>query len=78
MGSIFRIKNKYSVQIIPGDHRPPHIHIIGGGCEAKLRIDTLECYFVVGFKRKDIKEFQLFLNDKKELLMEAWNEINEE
>ena len=78
MGTVFRIKNKYSVKIIPGDHRPPHVHIVGGGGEAKFTIENLKCYYVRGFSKRQVDLFREFLSDKLDLLMEAWNEINEE
>jgi hypothetical protein len=77
MGTIFRIKNKYAVKIIPGDHSPPHIHIIGGGGEVKIAIDDLHCYYVRGFTERQVSMFLEFLKDRKQELMEAWNETNE-
>ena len=27
------------VVVYPNDHRPPHVHVIGSGCEASFRLD---------------------------------------
>jgi len=30
------------VVIYPNDHRPAHVHVIGGGCEAVFKLNCLE------------------------------------
>jgi len=70
---ILRYKN-IKIIIYPLDHNPAHVHVIAPGCEAKFILDPVECYFCRGFKEKFIREMEIYLESKNELLMEAWNE----
>lgn len=78
MATIFRIRNKYHVKVIAEDHRPAHVHVIGGGGEAKFRIDPVECYYVRGFSERMVRLFQKDIEKHQLELLEAWNEINED
>ncbi len=73
MPVILRYKN-IRIIIYPMDHSPPHVHVLAPDCEAKFYIEPVECYYCRGFKEKFIKEMTEYLETKKELLMEAWND----
>lgn len=61
--------------IYSNDHNPPHVHAVSpGGC-AKIKLITLECYYSRGYSRKDLKLIINFISEKRDLLMEAWHEI---
>ncbi len=66
--------------MFPGDHRPPHVHVFGPGAEAKFTIGDFVCYYNRGFKKSAIRELAEFLEKNKTLLLEAWdeNQNNEE
>lgn len=74
--TIIRTRN-LSVRIYPKDHNPPHVHVIGPDAEAKFRIDNLDCISSRGFSQKALKKIKAFLNERKDYLLEAWNEYQE-
>lgn len=78
MATVFRIKNKYAVKVIPGDHGPAHVHVIGGGGEAKFTLEPVECYYSRGFSAKARALFQKFIEENVQLCLEVWNETNED
>jgi len=76
MPTVFYI-GAVKIKIFPHDHRPPHIHAIGPGCEAKFEIETCACYFSKGFSLRDLKKIQQLISDKNDSLMEAWHACQE-
>lgn len=62
------------IMIYPGDHDPPHVHVVGQGAEARFRLDNLECYYSRGFSSRSVKRIEVFIKDNLDLLWEAWNE----
>ena len=38
MPTIFRTRRGYAVRIYPNDHRPPHVHVVGPGAEARFEL----------------------------------------
>lgn len=71
--TIFRAKNARIV-IYPRDHWPPHVHVIAPGAEAKFRIYDLECLSSRGFDEQTLREIREYLEDKKDILMEEWDD----
>lgn len=66
------------IVIYPKDHAPPHVHVIGPGCEAKLEIQTLDVRSSFGFSDKDLSKIQDYLSSRKTELMEKWNELQKD
>lgn len=75
MGTIFIFRN-IRIVIYSNDHLPPHIHAISPDGEAKIDLDSLECFFSRGYTRRDLKMILNFVAEKKEVLQEAWDEIH--
>jgi len=60
------------------DHAPAHVHAISPKGEAKIEIETLECFYLRGFSERDLNRIIKFLseNERQEKLMEVWNEYH--
>ena len=76
MGTILRYAN-FRVEIIPGDHKPAHVHIIGPDFIAKVSLDDCECYYARGLNQKSILVIEKFVTKNKDFLIQAWGDINE-
>jgi hypothetical protein len=74
--TLFRIWN-LRVVIYPKDHSPPHVHVIAPDAEAKFDIKTLECLESYGFTEKTLKRIREYLKERKETLLEVWDEYKE-
>ena len=68
------------VVVYPNDHRPAHVHVIGGGHEAVFDlncaggpVDLRENY---GFSRREIKRITGVLTDHLVELCRAWERIH--
>jgi len=75
MGTILSYRNIKFV-VYSNDHPPPHVHAISPNGEAKIEIISLDCFFCRGFTRRDLKMITKLISDKREILMEAWNEFH--
>ena len=68
------------VVIYPNDHRPAHVHVIGGGCEAvfnlNCRAGPAEIRENYGFSRGEITRIGRVLTDHVESLCGAWESIH--
>ena len=42
MTTKYRFRDKYRIQLREKDHPPPHVHLIGGGVEVMLSLETVE------------------------------------
>ncbi len=62
------------------DHRPPHVHVIGAGAEARIALaDEGERPWVVtndGLSRRDLVEALAEIERNRDLLMQRWREIH--
>lgn len=76
MPTLFRIGN-VRIVIHTHDHAPAHVHAIGKDAEAKFRISDMLLMSSYGFDEKTIRNLGKFLTERKERLLEAWNEIHE-
>lgn len=68
------------VVIYPNDHRPAHVHVIGGGYEALFDLNCplgppslIENY---GFSRAAITRIQRTVGDNIEMLCRSWEGIH--
>jgi uncharacterized protein (DUF885 family) len=75
LGTIIRYK-AIRFMIRTNDHRPPHIHACGMGCEAKIEIETLRIDWNRGFSKSALSEIIEKVQENQDLLLEAWNEIH--
>lgn len=75
MGTIFVFRN-IRIVIYTRDHEPPHIHAISPKGEAKIDLKSLDCFYSRGYSEKDIKMILKYISEKKDILMEAWNDIH--
>lgn len=62
------------------DHRPPHVHVIGPGVEARIALgDEGERPWVMtndGLSRRDVVEALAEIERNRDLLMQRWREIH--
>lgn len=71
----------YRVVIYPNDHRPAHVHVIGGGCEAVFELNcpsgpvTLRENY--GFGRLELGRVAKQLNQAIDELCRRWKEIHD-
>jgi hypothetical protein len=64
------------VVVYPNDHPPPHVHVIGRGCEALFElhcpsgpVSLRENY---GFPVRDVPEMRRWLSERVPLLCGEW------
>jgi hypothetical protein len=74
--TIARIKS-YRIEVRTRDHNPPHFHIVGPDGEAMVRIKDFEVLENRGVSEKDINKILKFLQPRKKLIQETWNEHHE-
>ena len=73
---VILLTKNLKIYIYPNDHIPPHIHVVGPDCEAKINIQTLECFANYGFSKRDIRRISAFIEDNIDLIREAWEEYH--
>jgi len=70
----------HRVVIYPNDHRPAHVHVIGGGNEAVFNLHCpggpLELRENYGFSRSALRELKAELTDEIALLCGEWSKIH--
>jgi hypothetical protein len=68
------------VTIYPNDHRPAHVHVIGGGCESVFDLQCPQGPPVLrenyGFSRKVLNGLQSQLESHLYVLCNAWIKIH--
>ena len=68
------------VVVYPNDHRPAHVHVIGGGREAMFNLNgpagPLDLRENYGFSRREILRIQKTLTGRVEELWAAWRSIH--
>jgi len=68
------------VVIYPNDHRPAHVHVIGGGSEAVFHLNCLsgpaEVRENYGFSKPQIKRIKKVLTINLQALCAKWREIH--
>lgn len=69
------------VVVYPNDHRPAHVHVIGGGCEAVFDLGCpdgpIAIREVFGFARADVRRIVGRLATILDVLCSAWGAIHE-
>jgi hypothetical protein len=70
------------VVIYPNDHRPAHVHVIGGGCEAVFDLhcpegppELRETY---GFSRQDLTRIKIQLAAALAVACNRWSQLHGE
>lgn len=75
MSTLLRIDG-LRVVIYPNDHRPPHVHVQGGGCEAVFVLHCPDGPPTVrgshGFGTRDLNRIALALAAALDTLCEGW------
>jgi Domain of unknown function (DUF4160) len=68
------------VAIVPNDHRPAHVHVIGPDHEAVFNLNCpagpVELRENYGFSGSEIGRIKHALNPNVEMLCRAWEEIH--
>ena len=71
----------FRVVIYPNDHRPAHVHVIGGGCEAVFNLNCPdgppELRENFGCMRAQLAVIKTALAEALGLLCAAWRDIHE-
>jgi hypothetical protein len=69
------------VVIYPNDHRPAHVHVIGGGCEAVFNLSCpagpVEIRENYGFSGRENAQIKRMLTEHLTELCEQWELIHE-
>jgi hypothetical protein len=68
--------NGIRVDIYPGDHVPPHVHVYGGGGQAVISIDGLKVRDVREMRPADVARARRLVAEHREMLLRAWREWN--
>ena len=74
--SIFGLR----VVVYPNDHRPAHVHVIGGGCEAVFNLhcpaDPSELRETMGFPQRELGRIAAALQLRLASLCQHWSRIH--
>lgn len=69
------------VRIYPNDHRPAHVHIIGGGCEAVFNLNCPEGQPELrenyGFPPRKLSKIKAELTSRLTKLCAEWSKIHD-
>ncbi len=66
---------KLALHIFPKDHQPPHVHVIGPDCAAKIDIQTQEVMQSEGISARDLGRICAIIALHVDILMEEWNAL---
>ena len=79
MPTVLRL-GAFRVVIYPNDHRPAHVHVIGGGHEAVFNLHCpggpAELRENYGFTRPDVRRIAVALTANVVLLCDEWRRIH--
>jgi hypothetical protein len=79
MSTVLRLDG-LRVVIYPNDHRPAHVHVIGGGCEAVFNLHCpdgpVEVRENFSFSRQQVRRLTAALAEQLSELCESWEQIN--
>ena len=68
------------VVIYPNDHRPPHVHVMGKGCEAVFKLNGLqvppELRENYGFSARELALIESEIGEHLEHLQTQWSAIH--
>jgi hypothetical protein len=69
-----------NIVIYPSDHRPAHVHVMGGGCEVVFNLNCPngppELRENHGFSLKEIRRIAIALSDQLGFLCKRWRDIH--
>ena len=78
MPTILRFRG-LRVMIYTNDHRPPHVHVIGPGTEARIALGSEgeQPWLMTneGLSRREVAEALVEISRNRDLLMQRWREI---
>lgn len=57
------------------DHKPIHVHISKGDCEAKYHVENIELVENYGFKNNELRLIESILEENRDIIIERWNEF---
>jgi Domain of unknown function (DUF4160) len=67
-------------RIYTNDYRPAHVHVVGGGCEAKFQLNCpdgpVEMVENFGFSRRQARQILEALQEALGYLCEEWRRIH--
>jgi len=64
----------YSHEAAGAGLEPPHVHVMKGGSEAKVWIDSAKVEHAWGFSPRELRAIRKIVAAKRELLNKAWHE----
>ncbi|SEM39765.1 protein of unknown function [Pseudomonas sp. ok272] len=71
MSTKHRFRDKYRIQLRERDHLPPPVHLVGGGLDVMISLQTIEV--MVGYAPALIvQEAQEWIRAHREELLEEW------
>ena len=81
MATVFWSVRRYRVKVNSNDHNPPHVHAVGGGLEARFKLNCpngpVECWDFYGpWRFLDLNELAKEIADALEDCCAKWNEIH--
>lgn len=57
------------------DHKPIHVHVSSGECEAKFRVEPkIELIENYGLKTREIRQALMAIEENRDVIVERWNE----
>jgi hypothetical protein len=79
MPTVFKVDG-LRVAVYPNDHRPAHVHVIGGGCEAVFKLNCPdgppELRENYGFSKPELSRIGSTLAGRLALLCLEWGKIH--
>ena len=75
MPQLVQLTGSLSIWLYPGDHSPPHFHVIGP--DTAVLVDLRDLQVVVGaYRRKDLKVALAWAVDHMDELWQAWGDMH--
>ncbi len=56
-------------------NEPPHIHVNKGGSSAKFWLEPVQLDYNDGFKKQELRAILAIIEQHRQELLQAWNEI---
>jgi hypothetical protein len=81
MTTVFHSRRRYRVAVNSHDHRPPHVHAFGQGCEARFKLNCpdgpVELWDFAGdWTLARLNELGREIADRLDACCEIWSEIH--
>ena len=57
------------------DHEPIHVHVIGGGREAKYSVQPVAMMYNHGFKKHELSLIESIIEENVDVIVERWHEF---